>query len=362
MKQIATILSITGSDSTGRSGIQSDIKTIRDLGCFGATAVTSITIQNSFGIQTIHELSTELVAGQIKSVYGDTLPDAVKVGMINNPDTIRAIKDEIIGCRNIVCSPGILSSHGGCLMSNDSLHALRRMIIPISRLLMLKCIDAEILLGKEIKTDDDMRDAAQQLCEMGAQWVLLRGGLHTQGRINALLYGKDYAEFFSSYNIEGWRKHGVGGALSTAVATRLALGDDMPVAIKNAHAYIHSQIVYSVDNTSNTSLRYNELYNELLSLIADNYRNAHDVLFYAERMSITPRYLSQITRAVIGKTPKRIIDDYLLEQIETLLSTTSKPIQEIAHTLGFSSQIMLAKFFKQKKGCSPTEFRNGARK
>ena len=129
----------------GHAGIQADIRTIKDFGCYAVTAVTAVTIQNSMGITDVHQLPTDLVAGQVKAVYEETVPHAVKVGMTDNAETIRAISQEIMGCPNIVCSPVVLASHGGLLMSNDSLTAYRQYLFPICKLLIIKCTDAEIL-------------------------------------------------------------------------------------------------------------------------------------------------------------------------------------------------------------------------
>lgn len=365
---MVSILCINGSDSTGRSGVQSDIKTAHDLGGEALTAVTSVTVQNQSGILRVHDLPPELVVGQVQAVCDDYRPQAVKVGMVDHPKSIASIADAIDGCPNIVCSPGILSSHGGRLMSDASQRALLRSLVPLSTLLMLKCGDAEILLGRRITTDADMLATADQLRAMGARWVLLRGGRFPASasesqsvpteRITALLSGPDYQQFFSSLNIEGWLRHGVGGALSTAIALRLATGDDVPAAVRNAHAYIHSRVVYAVRGGETSALpRYAELYNAFLSFVSDNYRTAHDVAFYADRMAITPRYLSQVTRAVAGKRPKHIIDDRLMAEVERLLTTTLFTVQEIANELGFSSQMQLAKFFRANRGCSPTAFR-----
>lgn len=351
------ILCINGSDSTGHSGIQADIKTIKDMGGYAMTAVTSVTVQNQADIHDIHELPTELVTGQVKAVYEDVRPAAVKIGMTGSPDTIRDLRNLVVGCRHIVCSPGILSSHGGCMMSDEAIAALRLHLIPICTMIMLKCKDAEILLRRRITTDDDVRAAAHTLREMGAEWVLLRGGTYAEGRINALLCGEKFERFFSSVNIEGWQRHGVAGTISTAIATRLAMGDDVPTAVQRAHDYLHRQVVYA-NPESHGNLRPHDLYNALLSLIADNYCTAHDVAFYAERLAITTRYLSQITKAVSGRSPKQIIDSYLLQESERMIVTTTLSIQEIAIHLGFSSQVTFAKFIKAKKGCTPTALRS----
>ena len=118
---------------------------------------------------------------------------------------------------------------------------------------------------------------------------------------------------------------------------------------------MHSQVVYA--SSQSTSLQPHILYNQFLSLLSQHYASAHDVTFYATQISISTRYLSQITSDVCGRSPKQIIDDYLLHQCEQLLATTSLTIQQVSFQLGFSSQIAFAKFFKAKKGCSPTTYR-----
>ena len=220
---------------------------------------------------------------------------------------------------------------------------------------MLRCRDAEKMLGISIRTDDDMLDAARRLHEMGAEWVLLRGARHIKDRLIALLYSQNKTQFFSSYNTEGWQKHGVAGALSAAITTRLGMGDDVPTAVRNAHDFIHSQVVYAKpDEMGGRSI---DIYNRFISLVAEHYRTAHDVAFYADRLCITTRYLSQVTDNVVGKSPKQIIADYLLSEAKTYLGTTRLTIQEIADRLGFSSQVLFCKFFKAQEKTSPSDYR-----
>lgn len=384
-----TILCINGSDSMGHTGIQADVRTIKDIGGYAVTAVTSVTVQNSHGIAEVYNLPADIVTGQVKAIYEETHPDAVKVGMINNAKTIRNIRDEIVGCQQIVCSPVILSSHGGLLMSNDSIRSYCEHLLPICTLLVVKCTDAEIILGHRICTDNDMLLAAQELHQLGAGNILLRGGTYCEGRINALLYSPtasvssslrsaspsatsvssssrgatpspregrgESSSFFSSVNIEGWQRHGVGGTLSTAIASRLALGDDITQAVSNAHNYIHSQVVYA--SQKQATLQPHNLYDKFMTLLADNYTKAHDVAFYASQLAISTRYLSQITGTISGRSPKQIIDEYLIRESEKLLHATTLSIQQISYQLGFSSQIAFAKFFKAKKGKAPREER-----
>lgn len=371
---MASVLCINGSDSMGHSGIQADVRTISQLGGYAVTAVTSVTVQNSSGIDEVYALPSHLVVGQVKAVYDEIRPDVVKVGMIDDSATIQGIRNEIVGCRQVVCSPVILSSYGGLLMSNDSIRSYSTLLLPICTLLIIKCTDAEIMLGHRISTDSDMERAAQELHEMGAQWVLLRGGTYRERRINALLSGKEETrcietkmncigaqkigtqKFFSSVNVEGWQRHGVGGTLSTAIAAQMAKGDDIPQAVSNAHDYLHSQVIYSAPRQQ--SVQPNALYDRFMHLLAANHTKAHDVAFYADALSISTRYLSQITSAISGRSPKQIIDAYLIGESIQLLHTTTLSVKQIALQLGFTSQIAFAKFFRAKKGTSPSSYRN----
>ncbi len=341
------ILSINGSDSTGQSGIGADIQTIAALGGYAVTAATCV------GDYT---LPSDVVLKQVEKSISTLHPKAIKVGLVTDGETVRLLRDEVIATSRLVVAPGIFDSDGRQMVSDDVIEAIARYLIPEALLLMLRCKDAEKLLGISIKTDDDMVEAARILHEMGAEWVLLRGARHIKGRLIALLYSQNKTQFFSSYNTEGWQRHGVAGALSAAITTRLGMGDDVPTAIRNAHDFIHSQVVYAKpDEMGGRSI---DIYNRFVSLVAEHYRSAHDVAFYADRLCITTRYLSQVTDNVVAKSPKQIIADYLLSEAKTYLGTTRLTIQEIADRLGFSSQALFCKFFKSQEKTSPSEYRN----
>ncbi len=340
------ILSINGSDSTGQAGIGADIQTIAALGGYAVSAVSCV---------GDYSLPPDTVLKQVGDIISTLHPKAIKVGLVTDSETVRRLRDEVIACRRLVVAPGIFDADCKPMVSDDVVEATKRHLVPEALLLMLRCRDAEKMLGISIRTDDDMLEAARLLHEMGAEWVLLRGARHIKGRLIALLYGQNKTRFFSSYNTEGWQKHGVAGALSAAIATRLGMGDDVPTAVRNAHDFIHSQVVYAKpDEMGGRSI---DIYNRFISLVAEHYRTAHDVAFYADRLCITTRYLSQITDKVVGKSPKQIIADYIMSEAKTFLDTTRLTIQEIADRLGFSSQVLFCKFFKSQEKTSPSNYR-----
>ena len=368
------ILSINGSDSSGQSGIGADIQTIAALGGYAVSAVTCICThatemeqgardmgQEDTDIHSISPapcllpLAPDIVVKQVEKSISLLHPKAIKVGLVTDSETVRQLRDEVIACRRLVVAPGIFDADGKPMVSDNVVEAIKRHLVPEALLLMLRCRDAEKMLGISIMTDDDMLEAARLFHEMGAEWVLLRGGQHTKGRVTALLFNFSTFHFFTSYNVDGWQRHGVAAALSAAITTRLGMGDDVPTAVRNAHDFIHSQVVYA--NPDEMGGRAIDIYNRFVSLVAEHYHSAHDVAFYADRLCITTRYLSQITDRVVGKSPKQIIADYLLSEAKTYLDTTRLSIQEVADRLGFSSQALFCKFFKAQEKTSPSDYR-----
>ena len=224
------ILSISGSDSTGQSGIQADIQTIAALGGYALTAITSVTWPPSNSpegertkafprepkVDESQGLDGAAILGQVEGIISTFHPKAIKVGLVTDSETIRLLRNEVIATNRLVVAPGIFDAEGKQMIDDDAIKAIAKYLVPEALLLMLRCKDAEKMLGLSIKTDDDMVEAAKQLTEMGAEWVLLRGGQHTKGRLTALLYNSSTFQFFTSYNTEGWQKHGVAGALSAA--------------------------------------------------------------------------------------------------------------------------------------------------
>lgn len=355
------ILTVTGSDTAGWSGLQLDLHTITQMSCHALTAATCIVMQNEKGILDIHHLPDEVIRAELRHAIESYHPRALKVGLLTTPEAVRTVRKEMIACRRIVIAPGILTSKGETLVSNEVMQTILNHLVPEATLLMLRCNEAEQLLGITISTNEDMLHAANLFLKMGAEYVLLRGGHPTEGRLTALLATTSgdslKSTFFSSYNIEGWQQHGVGGALSAAITTRLGMGDDVPTAVRQAHEYVHSQVVYTIHD-ENPRQRTPDLYNQFMNLIAGNYSQAHDVAFYANRLAITPRYLSTITEKAVGKSPKQVIADYLMNEARQLLLCSRLTIQEIAISLGFTSQTSFNTFFRKQQDCTPTMFRS----
>lgn len=136
MKESSAILTITGSDGTGLSGVQADMKVITALGGYAVSAVTCITVQNTIGIQEFYDLPAAVVRSQIEAVVNDMEPQVVKVGMIRSVEILDVIVDAILRYRPrfVVYAPVAVSSKGERLMGEDVLTQVQRRLIPLCTL------------------------------------------------------------------------------------------------------------------------------------------------------------------------------------------------------------------------------------
>lgn len=319
MKTIQPILTITGSDSTGGSGVQADIRTISELGGYAASAITSITVQNTLGIQAFFDVPAEIVSGQIEAIMNDIQPSIVKVGMIRRVETLEVVIDALTKYRPdyIIYAPAIWSSNGDALMTEDVVSQIRYRLLPL----------CSVVVARKKENDIILQDTK-----------LLR-----------MAEGNGMQVFL----LDNANSHGLTNRFSSALAVYLNQGKKMEDALAMAQDFINVELT----RESNLQGRSSELYNQFISQVNNFCRTYSDVHFYADQLNVSSRYLAQVTRRISGKTPKAIIDEYIVKEIERELSTTTHTVQEIANTFGFSSQAHLAKFFKKMRGVTPSAFR-----
>lgn len=246
MKKYPCILSIAGSDCSGGAGIQADLKTISALGGYAATAITAITVQNTTGVRAIHPVPPIYVRGQIEVVMKDIRPEAVKIGMINDIEIVKVIASCLrkYKPRYVVFDPVMVSTSGHKLIEEDAISALTEELIPLSDLITPNLSEAEVLTGQGIYNVEEMKIAASELLKLGCGAVLLKGGHLDGGKMCDVLQisGEKEPHLFTSDKIESKNTHGTGCTLSSATATFLALGCDMPQAVERAKEYVTGSI------------------------------------------------------------------------------------------------------------------------
>ncbi len=236
------VLAIAGSDSGGGAGIQADLKTMLALGVHGMTVITAVTAQNSLGVQGYWELPAEAVAAQLDSVLGDIGAQAIKTGMLASPVLVGTVCDALAEvAAPVVVDPVAVSKHGDSLLSAGTLEVVRQRLLPLATVVTPNLLEAGLLTGMTIWHEAEMLAAARQINAMGPQWVLVKGG-HLPGNPVDLLSDGERVIRFPGDRIDSVHTHGTGCTLASAIAARLALGDDVPTAVKVAKDYVTGAI------------------------------------------------------------------------------------------------------------------------
>lgn len=233
-----TTLTIAGSDSCGGAGVQADVKTMSALGCYAATAITAITVQNTLGVTAVHAVPPEIVAGQIRVVMDDIRPRAVKVGMVNDTATIIAIADALkdYDVEHIVVDPVMVATSGSRLMQDDAVEVFCKQLLPLATLLTPNIPETEVLSGITVSDKESMDSAALRILQLGCRNLLVKGG-HLEGKKIDRLYGEEEREYVGE-NVVTRNTHGTGCTLSSAITSFLAQGLPVDEAIGAAKEWL----------------------------------------------------------------------------------------------------------------------------
>ena len=239
------VLICAGSDSGGGAGIQADIKTVTAMGGFASTAVTALTAQNTMGVSSIFEVPINFLLEQIRVVLSDLGADCIKTGMLHNVGVIEAISEAIEKGGNekyLVVDPVMVAKGGHKLLELSALDALKSYMIARADLLTPNIPEAELLTGSEINNIDTMRRAAHIILEMGSKAVLLKGG-HLKGEtLTDILVTKDNEKIYSGPRLLTKHTHGTGCSMASAVATGVAQGNTLEMAVERAREYVFTAI------------------------------------------------------------------------------------------------------------------------
>lgn len=241
------ILTIAGSDSCGGAGIQADIKTFSAHGLYGMSVITAVTAQNTQGVFAVQDIDKDIIKKQIQAIYDDITVSAVKIGMVSQIDTIKAIAEELIKykAKNIVLDPVMISKSGFDLLRKESKETLVKELIPIADIVTPNIHEAQAITGFKIENTVDMEKAAIEIYKMGPKNVLVKGGHLEEDAIDVLFNGEEIRHF-KGRRINTKNTHGTGCTLSSAIASNIALGYGVMESVRRAKEYINIAIEHSL--------------------------------------------------------------------------------------------------------------------
>lgn len=231
-----TVLCFSGLDPSGGAGLQADIEAIGQSGAHAAIACTALTIQNSQQVFGFEATSKQLLLAQANAVVGDLPIKAVKSGMLGTTDNIAALAEFLREHPDYlyVLDPVLVANSGGSLGNQETLVKAFVELIPLATVITPNTVELRALTG-----EDSLEQATQKLFEMGAQAVLVKGGHEdTPDYIRNALYVNGEMITESKCPRLAGEYHGSGCSLASFIAGRLALGDQLKIAVQHAETWL----------------------------------------------------------------------------------------------------------------------------
>lgn len=236
-----TALTIAGSDPTGGAGLQADLRVFRAFELHGLSVVSSITAQNSEGVDFISPVDNETLEKQLHMLLSDIRPHAVKLGMLYKTLTVNIIDEAIkkYSLDNLIIDPVAVSSSGMSLVENGTLNALRDILFPFSKIITPNIHEAFLLTGIMIKDKYDMENAAKKLKDMGPEAVVITGGHLNETALD--LYYDGEVHIFEGKKMKG-EYHGTGCVFSAVITALLAINISSLEAVRRAKEFVKNAI------------------------------------------------------------------------------------------------------------------------
>src|SRR5881396_2590225 len=218
------LLTIAGFDPSCGAGTAADLKTFAAHGCYGVAAVTSLTVQNTQGVETVHNTPSAELWAQLEVLAKDCDIAAVKIGMLGNRGNAVVVGEFLDAHKfaHVVLDPVMKSSTGTELLDAGGVKYVATELLKRASVFTPNVPEAELLTGLEIKDLAAMEAAARKLVEMGARAVIVKGG-HMERAVDVLFDGTEIFQLAGD-RVKEETLHGTGCTFASAFAAQLAAG------------------------------------------------------------------------------------------------------------------------------------------
>ena len=242
---IPKAMTVAGSDSGGGAGIQADLKTFAAFGVYGTSVLTAITAQNTRGVFAIAEVPEEVVALQIDVTLEDIGAGAVKTGMLSSASIVETVADRLEAWGlPLIVDPVMVAKSGDHLLQPSAVGAVKRTLLPLATVVTPNAPEAGVLAGRPVTSLAEARDAARAIADLGPKIVIVKGG-HLPGPVVDLVWDGSAFHELEGERIETPNTHGTGDTFSAAIASGIALGQEVLPAIQSAKHYLTEALRFS---------------------------------------------------------------------------------------------------------------------
>jgi len=236
------LLTVAGFDPCCGAGTVADLKTFAAHGCYGVAAITSMTVQNTQGVEAVHNTPSAELRGQLEILVKDCEIAAVKIGMLGNRGNAVVIGEFLDAHKfaHVILDPVMKSSSGTELLDAGGVKYVTTELMKRASVFTPNVPEAEVLTGLEIKDVSAMEAAARKLVEMGAQAVIVKGG-HMERAVDVVFDGSELVQLGGD-RVKTENMHGTGCTFASALTAQLAAGRGLIEAATLAKAYVTKAI------------------------------------------------------------------------------------------------------------------------
>lgn len=231
------VLAFAASDPTGGAGLQADVLTIAARGCHPLSVLTGITVQDTRGVLGIRAVEADWVAEQARAVLAEMRVQAIKLGVLASAANARAVARVLAEhpAVPVVVDPVLASGRGDALASDETLEALRTVLLPLATVLTPNSLEARRLAGAA--PGADLAGCARELLKSGCKHVLVTGTHEAGEDVVNTLYDARGRQREDRWPRLAGEFHGSGCTLASAIAALLARGLPVEQAVRQAQEY-----------------------------------------------------------------------------------------------------------------------------
>jgi len=278
MNKPSRVLTVAGSAAGGSAGIQADLKTFQELDVYGMSVVTAIVGRHPETGKNVHPQTIEAIEAQFETAKFQVGFEALKTGMLFSKEVIETVADLIAASAidDIVVDPVMVGKLDSKLLEDDAIEALKEKLVPLSTVITPNMTEASILLNdRPLKSVGDLKQAAIDLHDLGAKYVLVKGGRLKGPAVDVLYEGTELVTL-EAPRIETVNTSGAGCTYSAAITAYLAKGKTIKEAVQLAKSFITTAIKHSFTYTEQVRPTYHAAERK--------YSEAHPIKVFTEKI------------------------------------------------------------------------------
>lgn len=239
-----TVLTIAGFDPSSGAGVTADLMVFAAHGLFGTSCITALTVQSTVGVRSTHPVEADVVGSTLDWLEADLPPAGIKIGMLATASTVAVVADFLERLREkgsrapVVLDPVLRSSSGRELLDRAGLEVLRERLLPVVDWVTPNLEELGVLIGRPVRERSEVADAALMLQGMGKHLNVFATGGDLDPPDDLVLTANGEVDWMAGERVVTRSTHGTGCALSSALLSRLVLGDDTASASRAAKEYV----------------------------------------------------------------------------------------------------------------------------